>query len=89
MQWFKPVVTGRPPSPRCAHTMNYFEPRNLIIVHGGMNDYNTESFVLDDTFILDLKKLEWKEVKLWSKTENFVVQKRYGHQAQISCKKIV
>lgn len=87
LEWIKPDVAGVPPSPRCGHSMNYYEPRNFIVVHGGMNDINIDSFAFNDMYILDLTRLEWNEVKLSSnKPENLVVQKRYGHQAQINCK---
>jgi len=59
--------------------MNYFEEGNFLIVHGGRNDYSSDSFALNDTHIFDLQKLEWQEIKLYSDIPNFEVFHRCGH----------
>lgn len=86
LEWVKQEVKGRYPCPRYSHTMNYYEAANFIIIHGGRNDFSDESFALNDTFILELSKLEWAEIKLYSDVSSFNVFNRCGHAAVIYCK---
>jgi len=65
--------------------MNYYEEGNFLIIHGGRNDKSNDSFALCDTFLLELRKLEWLEVKIFS--ENYTqVFNRCGHSSIIHCK---
>jgi len=62
--------------------MNFYEEGNFIIIHGGRNDYSSESFALGDTFVLELFTLEWIEIKIYSDTPHDLY-KRCGHSAVI------
>lgn len=86
MEWVKPMVRGKTPRPRYSHTMNYYEEGNFLIVHGGRNDYSSDSFAFNDTHIFDLQKLEWQEILLYSDIPNFEVFNRCGHSAIIYSK---
>jgi len=89
LEWVKPFTKGKPPLPRYAHTMNYFEEGNFLIIHGGRNDVYSDSFAFNDTHIFDLQKLEWQEIKLYSDIPNFEVFKRCGHSSIIYSNRII
>ena len=40
------------------HTVNHYEPLNLLVVYGGKDD-NCASSVKNDMFLLDLENLVW------------------------------
>jgi len=82
----KPEVKGIPPCPRYSHSMNFYENGNFLIIHGGRNDYSSDSFALNDTFIFELSKFEWIEVKLYFDTLRSKVYNRCGHSAIIYSK---
>lgn len=63
--------------------MNYYENGNYLIIHGGRNDLTNDSFALNDTYILDLAKLEWLEVKLYSDAKIFQIFNRCGHSSVV------
>jgi len=77
----KPEIKGTPPCPRYSHTMNFYENGNYLIIHGGRNDYSSDSFALNDTFIFELSKFEWIEAKLYFDTPRSKVYNRCGHAA--------
>ena len=89
LTWMKPNIAGKPPSPRCFHTMDYYEKANYLIVHGGRNDELSATSALDDTFVLDLDNLEWVKVELYSNTIDFKVISRYGHKSTIFSNKLI
>jgi hypothetical protein len=66
--------------------MNYYEDGNFLIVHGGRNDFSSDSFAFNDTHIFDLHKLEWQEINLNNDNPNFTVFNRCGHSAIVHCK---
>ena len=86
LEWIKPNFRGKPPKPRFSHTLNYYEDGNFIILHGGRNDFTSDSFALNDTFIFDLLKFEWQEIKVYSDQPNFEVFNRCGHSSIIHSK---
>lgn len=83
LEWVKPIVRGKPPLPRHSHTMNYYEDGNFLIIHGGRNDFSSDSFAFKDTHIFDLQKLEWNEITLYSDNPNFTVFNRCGHSSLV------
>ncbi len=85
LEWYKPETRGMPPSPRYSHSMSFYEEGNYVIIHGGRNDLTSESFALNDTYILELSKMMWCEVKLYSDLEQFNVFNRCGHSSIIYC----
>ena len=83
-QWKKiDNIKGKKPSERYFHSMNYYEPGNFLIVHGGRNDTKSESFALNDTYIFDLDLYQWLQIDLFSNTENFKVVPRCSHDSVI------
>ena len=89
LTWIKPNLLGKPPSPRCFHSMDFFEKGHYLIVHGGRNDNLSETSALDDTFILDLYNLGWTKVELYSNCNDFKVISRYGHRSTIFSNKLI
>merc|ERR1711957_850249 len=68
---------------------NYYEEGNFLIVHGGRNDFSSDSFALNDTHIFDLQKLEWQEISLLSDNPNFNVFHRCGHSSIVYTSKLM
>ena len=87
--WVKPITKGKPPSPRCFHSMDYYEKSNILIIHGGRNDALSATSALNDTFILDLENFEWMNIELYSNTKDFKVISRYGHKSSIFSNKLI
>jgi hypothetical protein len=87
VEWYKPTTMGSPPPPRYLHTLNFYEEGNYLIVHGGRNDLiSSDSFALNDTYVLDLSKLVWIEVKIFSESPKFNIFNRCGHSAIVYSK---
>ena len=89
LDWIKVETKGKPPIPRYAHSMNFYERGNYVIIHGGRNDSLSENSTLNDTFLLNLENLEWIEVKLYSNINNFSVANRCSHQSIIYVDKLI
>jgi hypothetical protein len=81
LDWIKPQINGNAPSPRYLHSMSFYEEGNVLIVYGGRND-NIESSVLNDIYLLELQKLEWIKVIVYSDT-NIEVNSRCGHSSLV------
>ena len=88
-EWKKIKTIGKKPLPRCFHSMNYYQKENFIIIHGGRNDIKSESFALNDTFILTLNKMMWIEIKLYNEKSNFNIISRCGHCSCIYDDKLI
>ena len=82
-------VVGDKPTPRYFHSMNYYEPGNFLIIHGGRNDNFSDSFALNDTYIFDLEFFEWHRVILYSYIEGFMVVPRCAHKSVIHGNKLI
>jgi hypothetical protein len=80
---------GIKPTPRYFHSMSYYERGNFLIIYGGRNDLNNDSFALNDTFIFDLEFLEWHRVILYSNIEGFKVMPRYAHKSVVHNNKLI
>jgi hypothetical protein len=89
LEWVQPETKGKIPSPRYYHSMNYYEKGNFLIIHGGRNDDESESFALNDTYIFDLEHFEWMKVELYSELDNFKIISRCGHNAIIYSNKLI
>lgn len=76
-------IKGVKPTARYFHSMSFYEPGNFLIVHGGRNDYKSESFALNDTFIFDLELFQWHKIILIGIDKNNILP-RCGHQSVIS-----
>jgi hypothetical protein len=79
LEWVKINTNGMPPSPRCAHTMNFYEEGNFIIVHGGRNDTSNDSFALNDTYLLELGRFDWIKVNMYFDHRQTIVYDRCSH----------
>lgn len=85
LEWTKPETKGKRPPPRYAHSMSFYEDGNFLVIHGGRNDMRNElSFALNDTYILELSKLQWCEVILYSDYD-IAVYNRCGHSSIVYC----
>jgi len=82
-------VKGIKPKPRYFHSMSYYEPGNFLIIHGGRNDYQNESYALDDTFIFNLNLFQWQKINLYSNMIGFKVFPRCGHKSIIYSNKLL
>ena len=83
-QWKKiENIKGKKPSERYFHSMNYFEPGNFLIIHGGRNDSKSESFALNDTYIFDLDFYQWIRVDLVSNVPDYKIFARCSHDSVI------
>ena len=82
-------VKGVKPTPRYFHSMSYYERGNFLIIHGGRNDLNNDSFALNDTFIFDLEFLEWHRVFLYSNIEGFTEMPRCAHRSVVHNNKLI
>ncbi len=89
LEWKKIKTIGKKPLPRCFHSMNYYQKENFIIIHGGRNDIKSESFALNDTFILTLNKMMWIEIKLYNEKSNFNIISRCGHSSCVYDDKLI
>ena len=87
--WIKPITNGKPPSPRCFHSMDFYEKANYLIIHGGRNDALSATSALNDTFILDLENMEWMKIELYSNIKDFKVISRFGHKSTIFSNKLI
>ena len=75
---------GAPPAPRYGHTMNFFEEGNYLIIHGGRSDKMNDSIFYNDTYLLELSRLQWINVDLCFEDPKMQVYSRYGHAGIIS-----
>ncbi len=68
LRWVIPVCIGRPPTARMQHTLDYFAPRDLLIVAGGKSDKRSEKrhrpFVthFEQVYVLRLSDMQWLAV---------------------------
>jgi hypothetical protein len=79
---------GKPPSPRYSTSINYFEEGNFIVIHGGKFDdlYKNESS-LNDTYLLELYRLEWLRIDFGEENNN--VFRRFNHCSIICGKNLI
>ena len=89
LEWKLVDAKGKKPLPRYFHSMNFYEKGHYIIIHGGRNDFRSDSFALNDTHIFSLTKLEWHEIILYSNSSDFRVLTRCGHSSVIYSNKLV
>lgn len=87
LEWIKPEVKGIPPCPRHSQSMSFYELGNFLIVHGGRNDFSSESFALNDTFIFELSRFEWREVKVYFDSPRVKIYNRCGHASMVYSRK--
>jgi hypothetical protein len=83
LEWYKPETSGKSPSPRYSHSMNYYEEGNYLIIHGGRNDEKIEKYSLNDTYVFDLYKFEWAYVKILFESPKMEIYNRFGHKSII------
>lgn len=76
---------GEAPWERCHHYMEYLELNNSIVIHGGRNDNQSVSSVLDDMFFLQVDTLTYIKVKYKNKTP----AARFSHACCIQGTKLI
>ena len=79
-----PPTNGQPPSPRICASMDFSPECNLIFIHGGKNDFESEMH-LNDIVMLDLETLNW----VHPMTNNYKPPSRAGHVSSIIGNQIV
>jgi hypothetical protein len=87
LEWVKVHTKGQPPCPRYMCSMNYYEEGNQLVIHGGRNDTQDDSFALNDTYLLDTSKFEWIRVIFTTPNgEEIHNERRCGHSSIIYSK---
>ena len=81
LEWIIPNTYGLPPKRRYGASMSFYESGNLLIIHGGRNSSKFD-YAYNDTFILDLRSMNWMKVDYFDKTKP--VAKRFYHQSFVS-----
>ena len=77
---FKPNTEGKPPSPRCQSTVNFFEKLNCLVIYGGRNEYMQNENFFNDFYFLDLERMLWISLEYNENIHNYA---RCGHVAEI------
>ena len=75
----KPDIQGEGPKPRCQCSMNFFEKLNVLIIHGGRNEYEPTGPFFNDFFFLDVERMLWIRLDY----NDIDVSPRGGHSAGI------
>ena len=81
LEWIILNTYGLPPKRRYGASMSFYEARKLLIIHGGRNCSKID-FAYNDTFVLDLRSLNWMKVDYFDKTKP--VAKRFYHQSFVN-----
>jgi hypothetical protein len=79
-------TNGLAPTPRYAHSMNFYEDGNYVIIHGGRNDFSSTNFALQDTYLLELSRFDWIKVNLIFDNRDSHVFLRCGHASIVYSK---
>jgi hypothetical protein len=79
LEWMILKTKGISPSKRYATSMSYYENGNMLIIHGGRNNYGNYDYILNDTFILNLHSLNWMKVEYFY--NNIEITPRFFHQS--------
>ena len=86
LEWVTVEAGGKPPKPRYCCTMNFFEDGNYLIIHGGRNEIDGgDDIALNDTYVLELYKMEWLKVDFG----DLEIKHRFGHSAVISGRNLI
>ena len=85
LDWVTIEAAGKPPKPRYCCSMNFFEDGNYLIIHGGRNEINGNDVALNDTYVLELYRMEWLKVDFG----DLKIKHRYGHSAVISGRNLI
>ena len=81
LQMIKQNCEGLPPSPRCQSSMNFFDKLNVIIIHGGRNEYDSNGPFFKDFYFLDVERMIW--IKLESNDGIIEIYPRGSHSSCI------
>ena len=81
LQMIKQNCEGIPPSPRCQSSMNFFDKLNVIIIHGGRNEYDINGPFFNDFYFLDVERMIW--IKLESNDGIIDIYPRGSHSSCI------
>jgi len=73
-----PPINGKPPAPRISASMDFSPDCNMLIIHGGKNEFNSDNFMNDIT-LLDLESLDW----IHPTCNNFLPPERAEHLSVI------
>lgn len=89
-EWVKIQTSGKSPCARYMSSMNFYEEANVIIVHGGrILGSQFEEMSLNDTYVLNMYKLEWYLVECSFLNDQYHVISRFGHSSFIYTDKLI
>ena len=83
LEYLKLSISGAKPKPRFNTVMQFYEPMNYLIIHGGRNDFENDTFAFNDTWIFNLYDLYWVKVDVWPRREGDELIDRCGHASLI------
>jgi hypothetical protein len=69
--------------------MSFYEEGNFLIIHGGRNDFSSDSFALNDTYLLELSRLDWLKVNMYFNNNSTHVYNRCGHGSIVYSKLLI
>jgi hypothetical protein len=91
-EWHKMTVTtsGKAPCARYFCSLSYYEEGSILILHGGKRIVKEdEDLVLDDTYILNLHKMEWYSVSYYFPDLSYKIFSRFAHNCLIFTDKLI
>ena len=68
MNWFEPETSGKSPSGRCGHTMNFCPQFGILVIIGGKDDKSLGKPFCNDICLLNLSNMNWLRVKIFGFT---------------------
>jgi hypothetical protein len=89
LEWLKVNCEYQVPQPRYAHSLSFYEKGNYLVLHGGRNDYSSDSFALGDTWLFELSRMEWIEVQHYSNLTDFQIYNRCYHSSIVYGKYLI
>lgn len=76
----EPLTTGKPPSPRCLHSLVYHPTLRLLLVFGGKETSELSPEIFKDLHILELRTMRWSQVLC---TGGNAPRARWAHSAAV------
>ena len=87
LDWMEIATLGKPPCPRYLFSMNHYEKGNYIIIHGGKTKTLKSEYILKDTYLFELFRMEWIKVEFGCFDD--IIKPRFSHAGIIHKKKLI
>ena len=87
LRWIEIIPKGNPPCPRYLFSMNHYEKGNYIIIHGGKTKTLKSEYILKDTYLFELFRMEWIKVEFGCFDD--IIKPRFSHAGIIHKKKLI